>query len=550
MNDFDPELLISLYLNGNGLMTKEDFEKLSEWIRDDAEHTRLFVHAAFSHQATHESLLNSDIQKNIQLDASCTGEDSDSPYDCDIWQALAVNEKMANSIVIEKPGSEDEILENVVLPARTQRPNTTSLLLVIGSVAALIIMLAFVHFNPKVLKEEVASITESINAEWATNDTSALKGDRLYNNSDSLYLLKGFVKIEFDYGATVVLEGPAEIKINSSDDMVLSYGRLYSHVPENATGFTVETPHSRIVDLGTEFGVKVDIDGRTDVHMFKGKASLIPGKKGQTGKSQILSVGQSRRIDTMGNLTEILMETKSFVRKIYSKTGVIWRGKNIDLADIVGGGDGFGSANNGIGIYPLTGKFVQVKGTTEEEQQVQGGFKAVLQSKWIDSVFVPDGGEGPVQISQNGLSFDGFGDTSGTMHAHLSNQKDFSEEGHEGKNLSVGKKPCIYMHTNLGVTFDLNKIREKFGREVNIKAFKSQSGFRYFSGMNNKADFWVLVDGQLRYKREGAVCGSGLEKIEIPIDPDDHFLTLVTTESDDGMGDDWTMFVDPMLILK
>lgn len=550
MSEFDPELLISLYLNGNGLMTKEKFEALAAWIREDVEHTRRFVHAAFSHQATHESLLICDIQKNLQPESSCRDQGSDVPCECDIWEALSNTEKTAESIEIENQ-EDEEVLENIVVPARSKKPSMTSLLFAIGSVAALIFMLVFVQLNPRVVREEVATITESMDAEWAENNTSALNGDRLFNNSGSLYLLKGLVEIEFDYGAMVIIEGPAEIKLNSPEDMALSYGRLYSYVPENAIGFTVETPYSRIVDLGTEFGVKVDVDGSTDVHMFKGKASLIPGQKGQTSKSQIISVGQSRRIDTSGRLTDILMETKSFVRKIYPKTGNIWRGKNIDLADIVGGGDGFGTSKADIALNPLTGKTVFAtmgSSPVDIEENITGvAFTKVPQSEWIDGVFVPDGGNGPVQIAQNGMVFEGFGDTSGKMHAYFQNRKASFRVYDENPN--VKNKSCIYMHANLGITFDLDKIRDRFDGQVEIKAFRAQPGFRLIQN-NNKADFLVLVDGEVRYKKLGVVASPDLDDVEISINPSDRYLTLATTESDDGLGSDWTMFVDPVLVLE
>ena len=106
------------------------------------------------------------------------------------------------------------------------------------------------------------------------------------------------------------------------------------------------------------------------------------------------------------------------------------------------------------------------------------------------------------------------------------------------------------MHANLGITFDLDKIRERFGGQVDLKAFRSQSGFKMPGFGNNKVDFWVLIDGQVRYQKLGAVATVELEDLEISLSPDDRYLTLAITESDDGMGNDWAMFVSPMLILE
>ena len=41
-------------------------------------------------------------------------------------------------------------------------------------------------------------------------------------------------------------------------------GELVARVPEAGHGFTIETPHGKVVDLGTEFGVVVDDFGLGD----------------------------------------------------------------------------------------------------------------------------------------------------------------------------------------------------------------------------------------------------------------------------------------------
>ena len=47
-----------------------------------------------------------------------------------------------------------------------------------------------------------------------------------------------------------------------------------AHVEKGAEGFTVETPRTTVVDLGTDFGIDVSDHGSTDVVVFTGAVDL------------------------------------------------------------------------------------------------------------------------------------------------------------------------------------------------------------------------------------------------------------------------------------
>jgi hypothetical protein len=61
------------------------------------------------------------------------------------------------------------------------------------------------------------------------------------------------------------------------------------------------------------------------------------------------------------------------------------------------------------------------------------------------------------------------------------------------------------------------------------------------------ADVWVLVDGERRSGRRGANSTNGAYSIVSPIADNDRFLTLVATDSGDGLYWDWVLFGDPRL---
>lgn len=85
----------------------------------------------------------------------------------------------------------------------------------------------------------------------------------------------GLVQLEFLSGANLVVEGPAELDLKSTKLVVCHRGKLRVRVPEQAKGFSVDTPYHRAVDLGTEFGVSVGDGDTAEVHVFQGEVELF-----------------------------------------------------------------------------------------------------------------------------------------------------------------------------------------------------------------------------------------------------------------------------------
>jgi ferric-dicitrate binding protein FerR (iron transport regulator) len=89
----------------------------------------------------------------------------------------------------------------------------------------------------------------------------------------SLHLRRGLLELTYPSGVVLVLESPARFDLRSANTLWLGEGNVSARVPENAIGFTVETPSGRIVDLGTEFGVSAGTRS-SEVHVFKGEVLI------------------------------------------------------------------------------------------------------------------------------------------------------------------------------------------------------------------------------------------------------------------------------------
>jgi len=87
----------------------------------------------------------------------------------------------------------------------------------------------------------------------------------------------GFAQIEFFSGATLLVEGSAELEIVSAWEARCVFGKVRVRVPPAARGFRLMAPGMKLVDLGTEFAVNVDPARQSaDVHVFEGEVVAHP----------------------------------------------------------------------------------------------------------------------------------------------------------------------------------------------------------------------------------------------------------------------------------
>src|SRR4029079_3191328 len=89
----------------------------------------------------------------------------------------------------------------------------------------------------------------------------------------------------------------SELEIVSVNEAKCGYGQMRVHVPPHARGFKLTTPDAQVVDLGTEFGLKVSDAGKAEVHVFDGEVEVYPG----VGKEK-LSVKQGTGWDAANGI--------------------------------------------------------------------------------------------------------------------------------------------------------------------------------------------------------------------------------------------------------
>jgi hypothetical protein len=198
----------------------------------------------------------------------------------------------------------------IVTPKRLLFAGTGVLVL---SVAAVLVWFRVSPPQPKP-PEFFATLTRATDCVW-DGPTAARPGDRLA--AGPLKLREGTAEIKLDNGVELLIEAPASIELVDAGNSALATGRIVARVPPTATGFVVDTPKARVVDLGTEFGVFVDPDRETIVQVFAGTVVAELKNSDPSGnRSRRLVAGQTVRIDASGvvELQKVLFSHERFLR--------------------------------------------------------------------------------------------------------------------------------------------------------------------------------------------------------------------------------------------
>jgi hypothetical protein len=561
----DPEILISRYFEDFESMTQHDLDQLSEWIKQDPAHAKRFAQAAFIHRGIYDSLTSEQTQEALTAPPSSPSpDDSGFRWDDDFWRWIAEYEKTAPAVNIEKPDSGKEQPQKAE-PAKSIRTANRTLLLVSAfCVTAVLFLCVVADIGRRWFPSEVATLRSSMQAQWM--DSAVPKsGDRLTRHKKPLRLAQGMVDIVFDSGAEAVIEAPAQFRLKSINRIELQSGRVFAEVPPSARGFTVDTPQASIVDMGTQFGVKVESGISSDLHLFKGKASLTPAGAARNGKSEIITAGQASSVDAVGHVRSIAVDDKAFVRRFCPQSGFIWRGQAIDLADIAGGGNGFGTGQLNRWLEISTGldgtRYIVNGQTTQQYQATDNRYHRVMHLPYVDGVFSPDGSTGPVCVSSQNHLWPDCPKTSGTYFEDIFNG-DYIPAGAKshgsvlnGQAFGTREHPAIALHSNAGITFDLDAMRRDMPG-LEIIGFKGTCGIsedvrRHLDGTEKgRADFWVLVDGKKRFEAVGMDVNSRPQEISVPLAGDERFVTLVTTDGDGRPNYDWGFFAEPRLEVR
>lgn len=382
----------------------------------------------------------------------------------------------------------------------------------------------------------VASVTKTHAAKWHRK-SDATTSDAAVYAGDQLLLESGLAEIEFANGVTILLEGPARLIAASRMRTVLERGQLAAVVPPAGVGFTVETSTARVVDLGTEFGMSARGDGSGSVTVYSGAVELsLAGAASPASRPRKLTAGQTVNYSASGAETSGSGGAPRITRSLPDR-GVT---KVVQLSQAL-----YDDAGQAIGIDMASGELRYEPAKMYRVNEFR--YCPVPEVDWIDGVFIPRGKRGEsVPISSTGVMSRDIPNASGMTFNHLWNNAHWPADKNRlaAIDLSRPDHARVYMHTNKGVTFDLDAIRRD-NPGWTIESFQTT-----FSNNGGSVSYSVLIDGKaVREILDHIASEQGVE-VAVDLPAGSRFLTLVTTESTNGYSEDWATMVQPRLVLR
>lgn len=187
---------------------------------------------------------------------------------------------------------------------------------VVALAASLLIAVSWLWPSDKSVEfKSFASIAQGKDAIWESSIAEV--GDRV--GSTTLKLRSGIVRIEFDSGVEVTLEGPAKFKLITVTRTQLASGLLTATVPPGAEGFTVDTPSAQVIDLGTSFGIDIGDDGFSNVSVFDGEVEVATH---DAADKRLLFEGESVRIGADYKVQDVTLDLKPFEKMWPTASGI------------------------------------------------------------------------------------------------------------------------------------------------------------------------------------------------------------------------------------
>jgi hypothetical protein len=297
--------LIHRYLDDSLSVTEES--ELMASLEHSADARRQFVDEAFLNHDLHEAMREADIRSFI-----VSGDDDAPPqpaprlgilsrrgYSIAFRGVVAAAVLVAIALSIPRAASDKAGPDKVVVdgPAAADEPATDA--------------------DKSESSVSVGTVVQQRDCKWVEGSISWRVGDLLPPKT-LLSLESGAAEVALENGVRLVLSGPCEVQLVNEMRGRVFRGSLVAKVPVGAHGYTLTTPSSQVIDLGTEFGVAVDRSGKSEVHVFTGEViSRWNGPDKGQGKSLRLHQNDGARYGLKkSDTTLIAADETRFIRDL------------------------------------------------------------------------------------------------------------------------------------------------------------------------------------------------------------------------------------------
>lgn len=421
-------------------------------------------------------------------------------------------------------------------------------------------------YNPRVGND--------IDNPWGTTDLRHVVGQTVTIRSNGTPLNTSHAEFEVYGQATQIGANIALNKVVTSsgaafgsavgdaNDGIIDGDFFNSSNPGDTNGFPVyHSPSAAIgqfvqIDLGYNARIDyVNLFDRTDASSGTVKVSILDDTLAEVDSTTIdlaaADLGANRYDaifdpagSTVGRYVKVETTGATFLQlaEVEAIAAVNAPMSTLDLADIVGGGDGTGTGGD-AGVRLADGTL-----TATHRGNITGGVavntNVAAAHTFIDSVFIPDGdigggaGTAIIPVSTTGVTTTGINDSNGASWDEIWN-------GHNtGVSSTLTPTSILGAHASKGITFDLEAIAAANpGLYAALFSADAMMGDR-----DGSVTYYVLVDGVVVDQVTLGTANTSAA-LSATMGTGAKFLTLMTLS--DGLdGNDWSFIGDPTLTLK
>lgn len=161
--------------------------------------------------------------------------------------------------------------------------------------------------------QELATVIELDGVAWAAESTHLTEGSMV--SAGRLRFRSGRLTLVFFTGVALTVEGPADLELRTPERVFCHWGKLRARIPRGAEGFTVLASGCEVMDLGTEFGLNLEPDGRANLMVFEGEVALsIVDSAGRAVQSAVVEEPKAVQVHPgTARIQEVITPADHFV---------------------------------------------------------------------------------------------------------------------------------------------------------------------------------------------------------------------------------------------
>ena len=168
----------------------------------------------------------------------------------------------------------------------------------LAAAATILLGMGVFWWSHRGVEIEVVQNFDAAPADWAAGRKMRV---------EHVTIVRGSLQLRLSSGVKMDVTAPAEMRLLDPMHVRVLYGRVTADVGEHGKGFVIETPQTKVVDLGTRFGVDASNAAHTDVVVFEGQVELY--EKGVSERVALLNKGEGLRVGSHRRASRIVSVT-------------------------------------------------------------------------------------------------------------------------------------------------------------------------------------------------------------------------------------------------